>query len=74
MGEMGDMIQQNDNPSPPQYMRNALYLNTGTDRFMEVAYQSGLAKSDWTWAVRLADLDNDGRIDVYFTSEMLTSK
>jgi hypothetical protein len=51
-------------PNPPQYMRNALYLNTGTDRFMEVAYLTGLAKTDWTWTVKFGDLDNDGFEDV----------
>ena len=25
-------------PTPPQYMRNTLFLNTGTNRFMEIAY------------------------------------
>jgi len=57
-------------PNPPQYMRNALYLNTGTDRFMEVAYLTGLAKTDWTWTVKFGDLDNDGFEDVYFTNGM----
>ena len=57
-------------PTPPQYMRNALYLNTGTSRFMEVAYLSNLAKTDWTWTVKFGDLDNDGFEDVYFTNGM----
>ena len=57
-------------PNPPQYMRNAVYLNTGTDRFMEVAYLTGLAKTDWTWTVKFGDLDNDGFEDVYFTNGM----
>ncbi len=53
---------------PPQYMRNALYLNTGTERFMEVAYLTGLADTDWTWSVKLADLDNDSRVDLFVTN------
>ena len=57
-------------PSPPQYMRNVLYLNTGTERFMEVAYLNGLAATDWTWTVKFGDLDNDGFEDVYFTNGM----
>ena len=57
-------------PNPPQYMRNALYLNTGTKRFMEVAHLSGLAATDWTWTVKFGDLDNDGYEDVYFTNGM----
>lgn len=53
---------------PPQVMRNALYLNTGTERFMEIAYLAGLADSDWSWATKFGDLDNDGRIDVLITN------
>ena len=55
---------------PPQYMRNALYLNTGTENFGEIAFLSGLAKSDWTWTVKFADFDNDGYQDVFFTNGM----
>ena len=57
-------------PNPPQYMRNMVYLNTGTKRFMEVAHLSGLATTDWTWSVKFGDLDNDGYEDVYFTNGM----
>ncbi len=55
---------------PPQYMRNSLYLNTGTGRFMEAAYLAGLADSDWSWSVKLADLDNDGLVDVFISNGM----
>ena len=47
-------------PVPPQYMRNALYLNSGTKNFMEVAQLYGVSKTDWTWSVNFGDLDNDG--------------
>ncbi|MFY9342094.1 MAG: FG-GAP-like repeat-containing protein [Planctomycetota bacterium] len=53
---------------PQQYMRNALYVNTGTGRFLETAHFSGLASTDWTWAVRFADLDDDGRQDFFATN------
>ena len=53
---------------PQQYMRNALYVNTGTGRFHEAAHLAGLASTDWTWAVRFGDLDDDGRLDVYATN------
>ncbi|NIW23097.1 MAG: RNA-binding protein, partial [Gammaproteobacteria bacterium] len=53
---------------PRQLMRNALYLNSGTGRFLEIAHLAGLASSDWTWAVQLADLDNDGWVDAFFTN------
>ncbi|HEY5552278.1 MAG TPA: CRTAC1 family protein, partial [Opitutaceae bacterium] len=54
-----------------QRMSNALYLATGTGRFLEVANIAGLAASDWTWSVRMEDLDCDGRLDVIFTNGMV---
>ncbi|HEY4300098.1 MAG TPA: FG-GAP-like repeat-containing protein [Candidatus Didemnitutus sp.] len=55
----------------PQDFRNALYLNTGTGRCLEGAYLAGLAATDWTWSVRLEDLDNDGRLDLFVTNGMV---
>ncbi len=53
---------------PPQLMRNALLYGTGTERFIESAFMSKLAKTDWTWSVKMLDLDNDGLLDVFFTN------
>ncbi|HUG10184.1 MAG TPA: FG-GAP-like repeat-containing protein [Opitutaceae bacterium] len=55
----------------PQYPFNALFLSTGTGRFLEAARMTGLAATDWTWSVRLEDLDNDGRLDVHVTNGMV---
>ncbi len=68
MGDMGRFRYFMEAEWPPQLMRNALYLNTGSPRYMEIAQMSGLSASDWTWSVKLQDLDNDGRIDAYFTN------
>jgi hypothetical protein len=68
---MGDMDESRwflQSAIPRQYMRNAVYLNTGTSRFMEVAHLAGLASTDWTWSVKIGDLDNDGRLDAFFTN------
>lgn len=54
----------------PQFFRNALYLNTGTGRMLEAAILAGLHATDWTWSVRLEDLDNDGRVDAHVTNGM----
>ena len=75
MGDMGDRRWFLENAWPRQIMRNNLFLNTGTPRFMEAAFLCGLAGTDWSWAVKLADLDNDSRVDVYVTngaSRMIT--
>jgi hypothetical protein len=73
MGAMNaDKLRQVAGP-PPQYMRNALYLNTGTSRFMEIAYLAGVANTDWSWAAKLADLDNDGWLDVFVSNGMIRS-
>lgn len=55
----------------PQYMWNAVYVNTGTDRFAEAAHLTGMQATGWTWSARLGDLDNDGRIDAFVTAGMI---
>jgi len=52
----------------PQYARNALQLNRGAGRFSEIAYLAGVAATDWSWAALFADLDNDGRKDLFVTN------
>ncbi len=68
MGAMSSKLFLVEKSRPAQYMRNALYLNTGASRFMEVAYLAGLAKTDWTWSIKLADFDNNGWTDAYITN------
>ncbi len=65
----------------PQYSRNTLQLNRGTlpdsgahasaggtPRFSDVAYLAGVNASDWSWSALFADLDNDGRKDLFVTN------
>ena len=59
-----------DHAQPRQYMRNSVYVNTGLGRFMEAAHMTGLAKSDWTWALKFGDLDNDGHVDLFIGNGM----
>ena len=68
MGDMANSAWFLSYGNPRQFMTNCLYLNTGTPRFLEYARQAGLAKSDWTWSVRFADLDLDTNLDVFFTN------
>ena len=59
-----------DSAAAPQYMRNALFINTGKGRCLEAACLAGLSATDWTWSPRLEDLDNDGRLDLFVTNGM----
>lgn len=51
-----------------QYPRNALQVNRGDGTFAEVGYMAGVAASDWSWGPLFADLDNDGRKDLFITN------
>ncbi|MCR9246800.1 MAG: VCBS repeat-containing protein [bacterium] len=68
---MGDMNNQRPilmHAEPPQYMRNALLLNTGVGRFQEAGKLAGVSSTDWTWSVLFGDLDNDARLDLFATN------
>ncbi|MEZ4463681.1 MAG: FG-GAP-like repeat-containing protein [bacterium] len=70
MGDMNDDGWFLEFPEPRQYMRNAVFLNTGLGRFMEVAQLLGLANTDWTWTPKFGDLDEDGREDLFVSNGM----
>jgi hypothetical protein len=55
----------------PQYMWNSVFLNNGTNRYQEAAHLIGVSATGWTWAARMADLDCDGRLDLFFTAGMI---
>jgi hypothetical protein len=67
-GSLGDRLDTLLHSWPRQTMRNMVFLNTGTGRFLETAHLSGIAQTDWTWAVKLADFDNDGLVDLFITN------
>jgi hypothetical protein len=48
----------------PQYMINMLYLNRGDGTYAELGEFSGLARTEWSWAVACLDADLDGWEDV----------
>ena len=60
----------------PEYIHNMLQLNNGVrsinDRdepfFSEIGEMAGIAETDWSWSVLIADLDNDGWKDIHITN------
>ncbi len=56
---------------PLQYMQNVFLLNLNGKRFADIAALTGLHRTDWTWATRLVDLDDDGLLDAFSTNGML---
>ncbi|MEL6926363.1 MAG: CRTAC1 family protein, partial [Bacteroidota bacterium] len=53
---------------PYQYMFNTLQLNMGNGIYSNVAHQTEMAKTDWSWTVLMSDLDNDENRDIYITN------
>jgi len=51
-----------------QLDRNTLQLNQGNRRFSEIGLLAGIAATDWSWAPLFADLNNDGRKDLFVTN------
>lgn len=45
---------------------NRLYLNEGNFKFKDITDQAGVkGKADWTTGVTMADVNGDGRLDIY---------
>ena len=53
-----------------QLSRNMLQRNNRDGTFSDVAHLAGVAATDWTWSALIADLDLDGRPDIYVTNGM----
>ncbi|MDA7502204.1 VCBS repeat-containing protein [Chitinophagales bacterium] len=51
-----------------QYMNNVLQINNDFGFYTEVAQFAGMAKTDWSWSVLLADFDNDGWKDCFVSN------
>lgn len=73
MGQMGARQALLEMIQPLQLMRNHLFVNTGSGPFREAGQMAGIAKSDWTWAVKFADLDLDGREDLFVANGSIRS-
>ena len=47
-----------------QFTQNALQVNNGDGRFVETAFYSRVAASDWSWGALIFDADNDSKSDI----------
>jgi enediyne biosynthesis protein E4 len=54
-----------------QYIQNTLQINNGNNSFSEIAYYSGIARTDWSWSGLIFDMDNDGYRDIYVTNGII---
>lgn len=60
----------------PEYIHNMLHLNNGSrvinnrnePFFSEIGEMAGIAETDWSWSVLIADLDNDGWKDIHIAN------
>jgi enediyne biosynthesis protein E4 len=60
----------------PEFSRNMLQLNNGLQQpgnsplpfFSEIGQLAGIAATDWSWSVLIADFNNDGWKDVHITN------
>lgn len=48
-----------------QFLQNTLQLNTGQNKFIDIANYSGVNASEWSWGALMFDADNDGYNDLY---------
>ncbi len=53
-----------------QYLKNVVQVNNGNGSYSDLSYYTGMAFTDWSWAVLINDFDNDGLKDVYIANGM----
>jgi len=71
MGVFDDFYFKNEeyyNDYHYQFVQNTLQLNNGNGTFREVAFQSGVAATDWSWSTAIFDFNNDGWRDIFVTN------
>ncbi len=54
----------------PQQMANVLQTNGESGAFSNIAIESGLSATGWSWSSKFGDLDQDGFLDLYVVNGM----
>ena len=57
-------------PNDPQHMANVLQMRADDGHFINVAAQSGVEATGWSWSSKFGDLDQDGFLDLYVVNGM----
>ncbi|MEZ5337336.1 MAG: FG-GAP-like repeat-containing protein [bacterium] len=61
------------NYEPHQNMRNTVLLNRGDGWMSEAGALLGVKSTDWTWSIRLADLNSDGILEILATNGYIST-
>ena len=51
-----------------QYMKNTLQINQGDNKFSDLSYLYGVARTDWSWSPLFCDFNSDGTQDLFITN------
>ncbi len=51
-----------------QFQQNCLQVADGSGKFVETAFYSGVAATDWSWGGLMFDADNDGLSDIFVSN------
>ena len=51
-----------------QFSRNMLFVNHPNHSFKEIALQSGVSATDWSWSTLFADYNQDGNQDIFISN------
>ncbi len=57
-----------------QAQGNSLFRNDGPDGFSDVSDDAGVRTGRWAWASDFADLDSDGRLDLFVQNGYITGE
>ena len=68
---MASLQKPVEDPSNPQRVANVLEARQANGKFSELAEQSGVDATGWSWSGRFGDLDNDGSLDLYVVNGMM---